>query len=258
MSTPRIILWDIETSHNLVAAFNLWERHGMSLPHDNIIRERYIISAAWKLLGEKHVHAVSVLDDRRRYDKSPHDDNHVVRRLHQVLSTADVIVAHHGDAYDSKFFAARALFHNLPKLPPIKSVDTRKIAKKHFLFNSNRLDYLGQHLGLGKKLETEKGLWLRVLRGEASAVRQMVTYNKGDVELLEKVFLKLRPYVEDAINRHLYGLHSGCPRCGSIRVQSRGTRKAITRTYRQFQCQDCGGWFRDSHIESKTTTRLLA
>jgi hypothetical protein len=50
------------------------------------------------------VHGVSVLDNPRRYQRNMHDDFHVVKALHKVLSKADVIVAHNGDAYDIKFF----------------------------------------------------------------------------------------------------------------------------------------------------------
>lgn len=240
--SPRIIVWDIETTHNVAAIFRLFDDY---TSHENILRERYIVCASWKALGEKTVHSVSTLDNPKLYAKDPHNDRHVVETLHKILSEADVIIGHNGDSYDIKFAEGRMLAHGLSPLPPIPSIDTLKVAKLRLLLNSNKLDYLARYLGFGTKIPTRNELWLRVLAGDKSAIRQMVKYNKHDVVLLEKVFLKLRPYCANHINRQLFGHNTGCPRCGSRHVQSRGTHKAISRTYNRFQCQDCGGWYRE-------------
>lgn len=241
MPEPRIVLYDLETSLQTVAVFQLKNQDWIN--PENIITERYIISASWKDLGESRVHAVSVLDDPKRYAADPHDDFHVVNELHRLLSSADVVVAHNGDQFDQKYVNTRILYHGLPPLPPITSIDTCKVAKQRFLFNANRLDYLGAYLKVGRKKPTTSGLWLKVLNGSKSAIREMVEYNKQDVLLLERVFLKLRPYIQNHVNRELFG-KTGCPRCGSNHVQSRGVHRAISRVYQRFQCQKCGGWFR--------------
>jgi len=252
---PRIVLYDIETTHNLVAVFGLLNYN--MLPHENILRERYVVSASWKELGEKEVHSVSVLDDPKRYAKDPHDDRFVIEKLHQVLSEADVIVAHNGDEFDLKYVETRILVHGLSPLPPILKIDTLKTARKRFYFNTNKLDYLGQFLGVGRKIKTDNELWLRIAKGDQSAIREMVTYNKQDVKLLERVFLKLRPYIPDHVNRQLFGGSVGCPRCGSNDTQSRGTHKSLTQVYNRFQCNACGGWFRNNKATSRTNTRIL-
>lgn len=254
---PKIILWDIETTHNIIAKFNLREEY---INFENILQERYVVTASWKELGKRHVDGVSVLDDPTRYAKTPHDDYHVLKTLHDVLSKADIIVAHNGDAYDIKFTEGRMLKHGFSPLPPIRSIDTLKTAKKRFLFNSNRLDYLGQFLGLGRKKDTPKGLWLKVLKAgpdAPDAIRTMLAYNKQDVRLLEGVFNKLRPYMDDHINGHLFG-GKGCPRCGSTHIHMRGFQRSITRAYQRFQCLDCGGWFRDvKATATRAASRIL-
>lgn len=257
MAEPKIVLWDIETTHNIAAIFRLFEDY---TNHENLLQERYIVSASWKELGKEKVHSVSTLDDPKRYKRNPHDDRFVCETLHRVLSEADVIVAHNGDSYDIKFTEGRMLANGLSPLPPIPSIDTLKVAKSRLLLNSNKLDYLARLLGFGKKVKTENQWWLDILNGgtkAAQAIKKMVKYNKHDVVLLEKVFLKLRPYCANHINRALFG-GSGCPRCGSKHVQSRGTHKAISRTYARFQCQGCGGWFRTTKpAMSQPTTRIL-
>lgn len=242
MAKPRILLWDIETTHNVVAKFSLREEY---VPHTNIIQERYIVSAAWKILGDPKVHSVSVLDDPERYAKNPHDDFYVVQKLHLEMEKADLIVAHNGDKFDTRWLAGRILFHNLPPLPPIPSIDTYKVAKHAFDLNSYRLDYIGKYLGLGGKKSTPPGLWLKVLQGDRKAIETMLVYNRRDVRLLEDVFKRLRGFVPAHLNLQLIDPdHKGCPRCGSTQVQSRGEHRSITQVYQRFQCVSCGGWFR--------------
>lgn len=235
MTKPRILLWDIETTHNLAAVFKLFGQDYIG--HENILQERYIVCGAWKWLDERKVQGVSVLDDPRRFKANPNDDRYVVTKLRHVLAQADIIVAHNGDKYDIKFHAARSLAHGLDPLPPIASVDTLKVAKSRFLFNSNRLDYLGQFLGLGRKKATPRGLWLDVLRGDAKAVKTMLDYNKQDVVLLESVYRKLAPYVKVPVSLQR---PDGCPRCGGV-LQGNGFDRSATQTYHRWRCRDCGG-----------------
>lgn len=250
MAKPKVLIYDIETTHNIVASFDLRDEY---TPHTNILQERYIVCASWMWLGEKKVHAVSVLDDPKRYAKNPHDDRHVVETLHRLMNEADVIVAHNGDQFDNKYVQTRCLFHGLPPTPPVTSIDTYKVAKARFKFNSNRLDYLGKFLGLGGKKSTPQGLWLEVLAGSKRAVKVMVDYNKRDVVVLKGVFEKLTPYMPNHINRELFG-GTGCPRCGSTKVQRRGFHRAITKLYQRLQCQGCGGWFRLLKAEKGSST----
>jgi DNA polymerase III alpha subunit (gram-positive type) len=249
-SKARFILYDIETTHNVAAIFQL--KNQDYIQPENILAERYIVCAGWKELGKSRIHSVSVLDDPKRFKRDSSDDYYVVKKLHDVLSQADVIIAHNGDQFDLKFTEARILIHGLSPLPTIPKIDTLKIARDRFLFNANNLNYLGKILGVGGKKHTGNGLWLRVLNGDVSAIREMVRYNKQDVALLERVFLKFQPYINNHVNRQLLG-ETGCPRCGSANVQSRGTHKAITRTYQRFQCQACGGWYRLLKAEGQST-----
>lgn len=237
----RTLFWDIETSLQPVAVFQL--AHNDWINPNSLLGERYIICAAWKWSDEKKVHAVSVLDDPKRYRKDPHDDKHVVAALRDVMLEADLAVHHKGDSFDRPYLNTRMLAHGMPMLPPLTSVDTYKVAKANFFLNSNSLNYLGKFLGVGEKIHTEHELWLRVLNGEKKAVEEMVTYNKQDVILLEKVYHKLQPYVTNHPNRELLG-GAGCPRCGSKNIQSRGYHRAVSRVYKRFQCQACAGWFR--------------
>jgi len=73
------------------------------------------------------------------------------------------------------------------------------------------------------------------------------------VELLERVFLKLRPFCANHISRELFG-KAGCPRCGSTKVQARGVYRTSTKSYQRLRCSSCTGWFRKLKAEPGGTS----
>lgn len=185
---PKILYYDIETSHAMVLSFGLFPDF---ISHDNILIDWHLFSAAWQWEGEKTIHAVALTDDPERFDKDVHDDYHVVKSLHAVLQEADYIVAHNGDKFDIKKLNTRIIKHGLSPLPPVKQIDTLKMARRFFCFTSNRLDYLGTFLGVGQKIRTSQELWVKAWLGEKKAIKEMKTYNKGDIVLLRDVYKKL-------------------------------------------------------------------
>ena len=244
MKEPRILFWDIETSYDILAKFGLREEYTHP---DNIIQDWFIISAAWKWRGNPKVHSVHI--------KKPTDDKKIVQELYDVLKTADCIIGHNGDKFDLKKFKTRAAFYGLDPLPVIRTRDTLKIAKKHFAFTSNRMDYIAKYLGLEGKQNIEKGLWKKALFGDMKAIRTIAEYNKKDVMVLEAVFNKLEPHDEAAINQALYHGIDGCPYCASENYQSRGYAYNKSSKFRRFHCQDCDGRFQDGHVARRARLR---
>lgn len=240
----RIIVWDIETGYNVATIFSLFTKY---TPFTAIQQERYMICAAYTELGSGVMKSISLLGDKARFKKDPADDYYVVTKMHKVLSEADAVIAHYGDNFDMKFFNTRALYHGLPPIPPLIQIDTYKIAKAKFLFNCNKLDYLGQYLGLGKKIATDHKLWLDCLKGNQRAVKDMVTYNRQDVALLEAVYHKLAPYANTKIN--LSHGEIACPNCASYNLRARGFRSTLTNRYRRYVCNDCGKWSHSTRSE---------
>lgn len=237
---PRILLVDIETVPNLVTSWGL--KVDGYLGHENIVAERYIVCASWKWLGSQHVHSASVLTHRA---KKGIPDGGILRKLHGVISEADAIVAHNGDRFDVPWIYSRLILTDLAPPKPVPTIDTKKIAKGRFYFNSNRLDYLGKYLGVGQKIRTDYDLWLDAMKGDRKAIEKMVIYNREDVRLLERVYMKLRPFVAAKINRQHWSSDAlTCPSCGADRLESRGLGATAAATYRRLQCRDCGAWAR--------------
>lgn len=233
--SPKIYLWDIETGYNIVNLFSLFQP-GKHIHYSAIEQERYIICGSVKELGKPGVHSYSVDPN------IPTNDYSVVKWLLQALGDADAIIAHNGDKFDYKYLNTRALYHGLDPLPPVIQIDTLKMARSKFYFNSNRLDYLGQFLGVGEKIHVDQKLWAEALVGNSKAISDIVKYNKQDVKLLEQVYLKLAPYCETKLNRALFN-DEVCPLCGSENYENRGYSTNRTGVYQRYQCQDCGKWF---------------
>jgi predicted RNA-binding Zn-ribbon protein involved in translation (DUF1610 family) len=228
----RTILWDLETSPLIVPVWGLWENN---IDHTNILEETNILCVCWKELGRPAIGSLSVAPD------NPRDDKSLCRQIRDNLAEADVLVAHNGNDFDLKVLNARLVHHGIKPLPQISLIDTKLVAKSKFRFTSNRLDYLGAYLGLGRKKKTSFKLWLDVLNGNRKALDYMIKYCKQDIKLLEKVYLKLRPFMTNHPNQRLFG-RGECPKCGKgplYVVKHRMTRTALKT---QYQCKACGGY----------------
>jgi DNA polymerase elongation subunit (family B) len=226
-------VFDIETSYLLVKSFQLLNKN--PIPYQGIVQERNILTAAWKWRGDKEVHSSAI------NHKSPTNDKPVIKDLIEAINESDAVVAHYGDKFDMRYLRTRALYHGLSPPKPVTQIDTWKIARSLFLFNSNRLDYLGSYLGLGRKIKTDHTLWDGCMEGKLSAIRKMETYNKQDVKLLEAVFDKLIPYAPTKVNASLLEDRPCCPNCGG-KLQARGYGVSLTRRYTRYQCRGCGKW----------------
>ena len=238
---PRIAYLDIETAPNIVASWTLWPRGPLS--HDNIIRERHIICAAWKFHGEKKVHSVRI---RVEDLKAKYPDFRVVEALHDLLSNVDAVIAHNGDEFDLKWIFARMVIQGFTPPPPFISIDTYKIAKSRGYFNCARLEYLAKVLGVRVgKIKTSFGMWLAVLNGDEGALRDMVRYNERDVDVLEGVYMKLRPYVPAKLNLALFAddPERTCSKCGAEgALVRRGVHRTKVAEHPRYQCRVCRGW----------------
>lgn len=230
---PRILIWDIETSPMVCTT---WILRQPNLSHENILQESLLLTAAWKWHGTQEVYSAAI------NPKRPKNDKMLISTLYKTLLEADVLVAHNGDKFDLRKFNARAIYHGLKPLPKIPTIDTLKVARRIFSFNSNRLDYLGKFLCGEGKIKTEYDLWLKVMKGDEKALALMVKYNRGDVVVLEKVYDRLRPYIKNHPNIALYQDEIVCPNCGSKALNRRGFKYQATTRRQQFQCCSCGAW----------------
>jgi hypothetical protein len=238
----KILLFDIETSPTLGYVWQLWEANVLK-----VVKPWNILCFSYKWLGGK-TQVVSLphfgANKKRPSNSLAKNEIFLVRKLWELFNEADVIVAHNGDKFDIKKSYAKFIEYGLNPPAPFKTVDTLKVARRYFKFDSNKLDSLGDFLHLGRKVHTGGfDLWDRCMQGNLKAFKLMERYNKGDVDLLEKVYFKLRPYIQNHPNFNVFdGTNHSCPNCGSSKIQRRGYSYSRTTKYQRWQCQKCFSW----------------
>lgn len=243
----RRLFFDIETSPNVV--FSWRTGYEIRIPHDSILEERAIICICYKWEGERHVHSMT-------WDKN-HCDKKMVKEFAEIVNSADEIVGHNGDRFDMKWLKTRCLYHRIPMYPKYVTLDTLKIARNQFLFNSNKLDYIAKFLGFGGKMETGGfDLWKSIVLNKCKkSLRKMVDYCKRDVVLLERVYQEIRTYANHQYNYAVaYGGEKyDCPNCGSTDVHLSKTRTTAAGTVkRQMMCKCCNTFFTISNRAYET------
>lgn len=230
----RRLFFDIETSPNIGL---FWEAgYKKNIDYSNIIKERAIICICYKWEDEDEVSYLT-------WDKKQ-NDKQMLKKFIEVANMADELVGHNGDNFDLKWIRTRCLFHKIPMFPNYTTIDTLKVARSKFRFNSNRLNYIASYLGIGEKIKTEFDLWKDILlKNDKEAMNKMVLYCQKDVKLLEDVWKELRNHIESKTH---YGVIFGqdrasCRECGSEDIISNGKRITATGViYLKYQCKVCG------------------
>jgi DNA polymerase elongation subunit (family B) len=243
------LFFDIETSPNLVFSWNVG--YDIKIDYDNIIKERAIICICYKYEGEDKVHSLS-------WDKG--DDKKMLQRFVEIINCADEVIGHNSDRFDVKWVRTRCIYHGIHMDHSIKSIDTLKEARGKFKFNSNKLDYIGRYLGMGKKMETGGfSLWKDVvLNNSSKALKKMVDYCKQDVILLESIFKRINPYIPAKTNAAIMLdrdiIH--CPEClSSNTVINKHKISAAGAKTLGMQCKSCGKYFTVAESKYDTAVR---
>ena len=104
-----------------------------------------------------------------------------------------------------------------------------------------KLAFIGPFFKIGQKVATGgMELWTSVMAGDAKAQKRMEKYCEQDVRLLEKVYVRLLPYIVSHPN--IGGGSGSCPRCKSTKRHKRGPRMTAMYRIQRYQCMNCGGW----------------
>lgn len=233
MTKRKRLFFDIETSPNIGL---FWEAgYKKNIDSSNIIKERAIICICYKWEEEREVYSL-------QWD-SKQNDRAMLLKFIEVANVATELVGHNGDKFDLAWIRTRCLFHSISMFPTYQTIDTLKIARAKFRFNSNKLNYIADYLGFGQKIKTTFGLWKDILLNkDKKAMDDMIKYCKKDVILLEKVFSALNKHTESKTHYGvIFGADRGsCPECGSddlIRYNARVMASGIRRI--QYKCKTC-------------------
>jgi len=242
VKSPNLLYLDIETAPCIAAVFG---RFNINLSQANIVENGgQLISACWSWNDEEEVQGVVMTPEEAR----SRDDSRIVAELYEAIENADVLVWQNGNNFDLKKIKTRCILNGLPPPKTCKTADTLLIAKQ-LGFPSNRLDSLGDYLGVGRKQENSGiSLWLDCLAGIPEALDEMFEYNKQDVLLLRDVYKKIRAFDNKHPNLGQYyndgKIH--CTVCGSTDLEHTG-HSVYTQVseFAEVQCKGCGHRMRE-------------
>lgn len=244
---PKILLLDIETSPNLVYTWGLWNQN-IGLNQIEETSKVLCFSAKWLGSSKRDVSFYSAQNSREV----------MVKAAWTLLDQADAVIHYNGTTFDIPHLNREFLESGLGPPSPYQNIDLYKASKK-FKFQSRKLEHVSRQLGLEGKVQHEGfELWRGCLRGDEKAWKTMEKYNKRDVTLMEDLYEILLPWVSGLPNRRLYNAEAGCPRCGSKHIQRRGIVRTTISIFQQYQCQDCNGWFRETHRSVGSDYRDIA
>ena len=229
----KILMIDIETAPNLA---HVWGMFNQNIGTNQIQASGYTLCWAAKWYKKKGVMFDSVFAS---------DENKMIRGAWDLLNQADAVVHYNGTRFDVPTLNKDFLRAGILPPEPYKQIDLLQTVRRQFRFPSNKLSEVLKQLGMQEKVQ-HKGheLWTECMARDPAAWRQMERYNRRDVAVTEKLYVKLLPWIENHPNYGLYvnATRPVCTKCGSWQITRQGTKRTKTMVYRQYHCKVCGSW----------------
>ena len=235
---PRILVFDIETAPNVAYTWGMWQQN---IGLNQFVNDWYVLSWSAKWMGE---------DEVMYQDKSDswqdQDDSLILAGIWSLLDEADFVVTQNGKKFDSKKLNASFVLNCFNTPRSYNHIDTLLIAKRHFGFTSNKLEYMTDKLCKRyKKLKHAKfagmELWTECLKGNKEAWDEMEEYNRYDVLSLEELVFILAPWSNQIPNLDLYyeDEENHCF-CGSTEFEPSGFAYTNLSKFAKHTCTNCG------------------
>lgn len=247
MTGPKILTLDIETSPLKVYTWGLFKQN---IGINQIIDPTRVICWAAKWHDKPSVIFRSEFHDGQEA---------MLDKINELINEADIVVHFNGGTFDMPHLRRELSLAGYPPYSPVQEVDLLRVVKNRFRFPSNKLDYVSQAFGLdGKLSHTGFDLWRDCLDGDEKAWNLMRRYNKQDVVLTEQLYDVLRPYIPNHPNMGLFLGEDVCTNCGSDKLERRGYRRTLSRTYQRYLCLDCGKWMQSTRSVDGSGFKAIA
>lgn len=218
----KIVTFDIENMANLLWSWQTWSQNWNAI---SVEQEWHILCFGYKWYGQKT--QVASLTDYKGYKPmlvrqtngsltiNPPNELALMTTMRDILDEADIVVGWNSTRFDVKKVQSKMIALGLRPPSPFKEVDVMAKKKQLCASNSNKLDDTGEEWGLGRKLNHEGWkLWMGCAEGDPKAWAKMIRYCRQDVNLTEKAYNYLRPWMKTHPNLNYYtGDIKSCPRC---------------------------------------------
>jgi len=252
----KVLLFDIETAPLKAYVWSLWNQD-IHYKSGQLDADWFMLSWSAKWLFEKGV----VSDRLKSKEAAKEDDSRIVKTIWKLLDEAQIVVGHNVKRFDLKRLNTRFLKHGLCPPSHYQIVDTLTHCKKQFALTSNRLDYIGEFLGVGGKMDTGGfELWKRCMEGDETSLKIMNEYCDRDVLLLEEVYLLIRPYIRPHPSLSIYIEQDIeiCPTCLSPDLKWEGEYATNSNLFKAFRCNSCGSIGRSKETKLSKEKRANA
>jgi DNA polymerase elongation subunit (family B) len=184
----KVLLVDIETKPKKSWHWGVWDQ---SISHNMMIEDTSILSWSAKWIGEPE--SKVIYKDQRGKEKNLMNDKALLKPLSELMSQADIIIWQNGDGFDYGEINNRLAEHKLPIPDSYKTIDTKKIAKRHLRLPWYSLAYMTERFNTKYKKQSHSefpgfSLWDQVIKGNKKAWDCMKKYNNFDVLSMEELF----------------------------------------------------------------------
>lgn len=236
----KILTLDIETRPNIA---HVWGAYKQDIAPIQIREPGRVIAVSAKWHDARPVLFFS------EYHNGYHE---MIEAVWHLLDEADVVVTFNGDRFDLPWLNTAFAQAGLGLPGGYKSIDLYKVVKKNFRFPTNRLMYVCQEFGLGRKMQTTgHQMWVDIMEGDEETQRKawnlMRRYNKQDVRITEELFDYLTPFIKMPMPA-LFDPdfdQSQCPTPGCDgSLVKRGFAYTTLAAYQRYRCTRCGCWFK--------------
>ena len=223
---------------------------GKRIHADDVKEWPRTICAAWKWYDQEGVEFAA------EWQVGGYDG--FMRAVWEVFDQADLIIGHNADRFDARHLMGGWAEMGLPAPTPYKVVDTLKIARGTFAYESNTLDALNKRLGIDAKTDKyDVKIARAAVNGDREAQAVLESYNRGDIVASEALFDRLRPYARSIPHLGMWTDDElACPSCGHTMTATGKTVHANVQRYEHLTCPNCGAHARGTaRLKNPTRTR---
>ena len=223
---------------------------GKRIHADDVKEWPRTICAAWKWYDSSDVEFAA------EWEVGGYDG--FMRAVWEVFDQADLIIGHNADRFDARHLMGGWAEMGLPAPSPYKVIDTLKIARGTFAYESNTLDALNKRLGIDAKTDKYDARIARAaVNGDKEAQETLSAYNRGDIIASEALFDRLRPFAKGIPHLGMWTDDElACPSCGSTMTATGKTVHANVQRYEHLHCPNCGAHARGTaRLKNPTRTR---
>lgn len=247
----RILIIDVERLPGITQQF-WWDRGDLKnryVHHETVIREPRTTIACAKWYDEPDAIRLAEWDKGGRKT--------FLRKLHQLMSEADIVVGHNVDNADVPWIKGdlhvpRIGHPHRPDhqpLPPFKTVDTLKVLRREFKSGVafKGLDAFAQIVGIPSKTDRyDREAMERAVAGSTEDRERLTDYCAGDVVATQWLYDWLRPHIKNHPALFVDGKNklAVCNRCGNKTKPTSKRYVANVLTYSMQKCGTCGGYSR--------------